>query len=84
MDQSDGEAELAPESLNQRALTGLVFSVIVGIGGLFALPVIQTILQLEFFPAFTVVLLIELIATAGVVLSMFQLHQKQQFGQERA
>jgi hypothetical protein len=81
MNQSDGETEpLAPESLNQQALIGLIVSVIVGVGGLFALPVIQTILQLQFLPAFSIVLMIELIATAGVVISMFRLHQEQHFG----
>ncbi|WP_182022291.1 hypothetical protein [Haloquadratum walsbyi] len=81
MNQNDGEKEpLAPESLNQQALIGLILSVIIGVGGLFALPAIQVLFQLQFFPAFTIVLVIELIATAGVVISMFRLHREQHFG----
>jgi len=51
MNQNDGEKEpLAPESLNQQALIGLILSVIIGVGGLFALPAIQVLFQLQFFP----------------------------------
>jgi hypothetical protein len=80
INQSDNDEEpLAPERLNERAVIGLMFSVALGVAGLFVLPAIRGIFQLEFLTAFGIVLIIELIAVAGIVASMFRFHVDRQF-----
>jgi hypothetical protein len=72
-----GDVEsLDTERLNTRALAALVVSVLVGVAGLFALPVIQAVSGLEFLPAFGLVLAIELVAAVGVIVSVLRLHRK--------
>ena len=44
INQSDNDEEpLAPERLNERAVIGLMFSVALGVAGLFVLPAIRRI-----------------------------------------
>ncbi|MDR9445897.1 MAG: hypothetical protein RI544_07160 [Haloquadratum sp.] len=63
-----------PKPLNQRAVLGLVGSVMLGVAGFFALDLIRTVSGLGFLSGFGVVLVIELVAIVGVVLSTFRLH----------
>jgi hypothetical protein len=51
-----------------------VGSVILGVAGFFALDLIRTVSGLGFLSGFGVVLVIELAAIVGVVLSTFHLH----------
>jgi uncharacterized membrane protein len=73
------EEPLAPESLNVRALVGLVVAVAVAVVGLFALPTLQSALDLDFFPAFWLTLAVEFVAFLGVAISVLRLHREQSF-----
>jgi hypothetical protein len=66
-------------TFNLRAFVGLLASVFVGVGGLFALPAVQQVFGVEFGPAFAIVLGIEFLAAIGVIVSVLRLHQKQTF-----
>ena len=73
------EEPLAPESLNVSALVGLVISVGVAVVGLFILPTLQSVLGLDFFPAFWLTLAIEFVAFVGVAVSVLRLHRERSF-----
>jgi hypothetical protein len=67
------------EAFNSRAFAALLVSAFVGVVGLFALPAVQTLSGLPFLPAFGIILLIELAAVVGIVLSVFNLHTERTF-----
>lgn len=75
---SDSDS-VAVESMNTSAVVGLVGSVLVGVVGLFLLPVLQSLLGLEFGPAFSIVLAVELVAVVGVTVFIFRLHRENTF-----
>jgi hypothetical protein len=67
------------EQFNPRAFGVLLVSVFLGVSGLFALPAVQALSGLPFLPAFGIVLLVELVAVAGITLSVFNLHTEETF-----
>lgn len=73
----DSDPDLGPQKRapNIGALVALIVSLILGVGGLFVLPALQSVLGLEFRPAFGLVLVIELVALAGVVVSVLRLYR---------
>jgi uncharacterized membrane protein YeaQ/YmgE (transglycosylase-associated protein family) len=75
----DRTAETAVETLNTRALLGLVLSLAVGITGLFVLPALQSTFGLTFGVAFGLVLAVEFISFIGVAVFVFRLYQTRTF-----
>lgn len=73
-DESDPTA--TPESLNTRAVIGLVASVALAVVGLFILPLLEQGLGLTFGPAFAITLAIEFVAFVGVAVSVLRLHRE--------
>lgn len=71
-DESDPTA--TPESLNTRAVVGLIASVALAVVGLFILPVLENGFGLGFGPAFGIALVIEFVAFIGVAVSVLRLH----------
>jgi hypothetical protein len=65
-----------PESLNTRAVIGLVASVVLAVVGLFILPVLEDGFGLAFGPAFGITLVIEFVAFVGVAVSVLRLHRE--------
>jgi hypothetical protein len=67
------------EAFNSRAFAALLVSAFVGVVGLFALPAVQALSGLPFLPAFGIILLVELVAVAGITISVFNLHKERTF-----
>lgn len=75
---STDDDELAVETLNTRAVVGLVLSVAVALVGLFLLPTLRD-LGLSFWSAFASVLALEFFAFLGVAVSVLRLHEEPSF-----
>ena len=78
-DRAAGDDDTSVEVFNSRAFAMLLVSAFIGVVGLFALPAIQAVSGLPFFPAFGIVLLIELLAVAGITISALNLHTERTF-----
>jgi hypothetical protein len=73
---SDGdEAYDDPESLNRLSLVGLVVFGLLGVGGLFALPALQST-GVGFYRGFWILAAVELIATFGIAASVLTMHRE--------
>ena len=75
----DRPAETTVETLNTRALLGLILSLAVGIAGLFVLPALQSTFGLTFGVAFGLVLAVEFLSFVGVAVFVFRLYQERTF-----
>lgn len=77
LNDSDTDPDLGPEQRapNLRALAGLLISLAIGVGGLFALPALRSGLGLDFGVAFGLVLAIEFVAFIGVAASVLRLYR---------
>ena len=78
-ERTTGDEQPTVQALNSRAFAALLVSVFVGVSGLFALPAIQSLSGLPFLPAFGIVLLFELVAVAGITVSVLNLHTERTF-----
>ncbi|WP_202877440.1 hypothetical protein [Haloglomus irregulare] len=77
---ADQPVETTVETLNTRALIGLIVSLTVGVAGLFVLPALQSAFGLTFGVAFGLILAVELLSFVGVAVSIFRLYQTRTFG----
>jgi hypothetical protein len=74
-----GDDRPSVEVFNRAAFAGLLASLFLGVAGLFGLPAVQSLTGLPFLPAFGIILLIELVAVAGITISLFNLHTERTF-----
>ena len=77
---SDTAADPTVETLNTRALAGLVTSLVAGVTGLFILPALQSAFGLTFGVAFGLILTVEFLSVIGFTVSISRLHQERTFG----
>ena len=68
------------EVFNRAAFAALLASLFLGVVGLFGLSAVQSLTGLPFLPAFGIILLMELIAVAGITVSILNLHTERTFG----
>ncbi|MFC5365905.1 hypothetical protein [Salinirubrum litoreum] len=68
-----GEDFVDPAPLNTLAVVGLVGFLVVGVGSLFALPAIQSLTGLGFFPVFWSIVALNFVCAVGVGLSVLNL-----------
>jgi hypothetical protein len=64
-----------PAPLNTLAVVGLVGFLVVGVGSLFALPAIQSLTGLGFFPVFWSIVALNFVCAVGVGLSVLNLRE---------
>jgi hypothetical protein len=64
-----------PAPLNTLAVAGLVGFLLVGVGSLFALPAIQSLTGLGFFPVFWSIVALNFVCAVGVGLSVLNLRE---------
>lgn len=64
-----------PAPLNTLAVAGVVGFLVVGVGSLFALPAIQSLTGLGFFPVFWSIVALNFICAVGVGVSVLNLRE---------
>jgi hypothetical protein len=64
-----------PEPLNTTAVAGLIGFLVVGVGSLFALPAIQSLTGLGFFPVFWSIVALNFVCAVGVGVSVLNLRE---------
>lgn len=64
-----------PAPLNTLAVAGVVGFLLVGVGSLFALPLVQSLTGLGFFPVFWSIVALNFICAVGVGVSVLNLRE---------